>query len=160
MLTFCAASYLISIFVCFLFLSFLDGKQCSHQKDADCAYVNGLMSFYGDDDNSSGGYSTGGSNSAQGGNYVVAGYNGGDNSSSSSYSTAYAVNSRDGGAASDKVHGIDACGGSTLIHDSMEGNDYSDVDGVKNVEYKENLSCPAPVIVAAKAAVNEGPTTG
>ena len=177
---------------------FSDGKKCSHQKDADCAYVNGLMTFYGDDDKSSGGYSSsgsnsahggnyvvagynggddsssssystaynsggyssGGSNSAQGGNYVVAGYNGGDDSSSSSYSSAYAVNSRDSGAVSDKVHGIDACGGSTLIHDSMAGNDYSDVDGVKNVEYKENLSCPAPVIVAAKATVNEGPTTG
>ena len=200
MLTFSAQhTDLISIFVCSLFLSFLDGKKCSHHKDADCAYVNGLMTFYGDDDKSSGGYSSGvsnsahgsnyviagynsdsdssssssystaynsggyssgGSNSAQGGNYVVAGYNGGDGSPSSSYSSAYAVNSRDGGAASDKVHGIEACGGSSLIHDSMAGNDYSDVDGVKNVEYKENLSCPAPVIVAAKAAVNEGPTTG
>ena len=152
--------YESNINLCFLFLSVLDGKKCSHQKNADCAYVNGLMTFYGDEDKSSGGYSSSGSNSAHGSNYVVAGYSDGGSSSSSSYSTAYAVNSRDSGAASDKVHGIDACGGSTLIHDSMAGNDYSDVDGVKNVEYKENLSCPAPVIVAAKAAVNEGPTTG
>ena len=183
---------LISIFVCSLFLLFLDGKKCSHQKDADCAYVNGFMTLYGDDVKSSGGYSSGGthgsnyvvagysdgdssssssystaynnggysSGGTHGSNYVVAGYNGGNDSTSSSYSTAYAVNSLDGGAASDKVHGIDACGGSTLIHDSMAGNDYSDVDGVKNVVYKENLSCPAPVIVAAKATVNEGPTTG
>ena len=82
--------------------------------------------------------------------YVVAG-SGGDDSSSSSHSVASAHSSESGS-------GYDACGGATLIHMSMQGNDYSDINGVENVEYQEKTSCP--VIVGVEAAVVEEDNLG
>ncbi|KAL7439686.1 hypothetical protein ACHAXM_006836 [Skeletonema potamos] len=133
-------------------------KECSHDYDAECAYVNGLMTFYNEnwgDDGHDGNGSTGGA-------YVVAGSggsgNGSGSSQSGSHSAASALNAHPV-MASDSGYGYDACDGATLIHDSMQGNDYSDVNGVKNVEFKQNKSCPA--IVASKAeAVEEANNMG
>lgn len=92
-----------------------------------------------------------------GGAYVVAGPSGSgsDSSHSDSHSAASTLNAHqvmasDSGSG-DSGSGFDACGGATLIHDSMQGNDYSSVDGVKSVVFKEKKSCP--VIAASKAAV-------
>ena len=136
------------------------------------------MTFYGgsggghgssSDGYAGAGYVTAGSGSSGGDSYALVGYGGsgssaagnGGSGSGSSYTVASANIAN---YASDGGYGLDKCAGATLIHDSMEGNDYSDVDGVKNVQFKQNTSCPPPaVIAAAKAApvaVSEGPSTG
>lgn len=133
------------------------GKECPHKDDAECKYVDGLMTFYneGGDDGHDG---SGQSGSA----FVVAGSSGSGNGSGSSqyasYSDAPSAPNANQIIASDSGYGYNACDGGTLIRDSMERNDYSSVDGVKNVEFKENSSCPA--IVASKAAVVEEDNTG
>ena len=106
--------------------------------------------------NTGGAYALPGSSGSgnAGGAYGVAGSNGSGSGSSQSdsYSAASALNAHQV-MASDSGSEFDACDGATLIHDSMQGNDYSNVDGVKSVTFKEKKNCPA--IVAAKAAVVE-----
>jgi len=167
-------------------------KECSHEDKAECAYVNGVMTFYPDghftgggayalagssgsgSGNADGAYDVAGSSGSgnvdgaayaiagssgsgsgnAGGAYAVAGSSGSGSGSSQSdsYSAASALNAHQV-MASDSGSEFDACDGATLIHDSMQGNDYSNVDGMKSVTFKEKTNCPA--IVAAKAAVVE-----
>jgi len=181
-------------------------KECSHEDKAECAYVNGVMTFYPDghftgggayalagssgsgsgnadgahvvagssgsgSGNAGGAYAIAGSGNADGASYAIAGSSGSGSgnaggtyavagssgsgsgsSQSDSYPAASALNAHQV-MASDSGSEFDACDGATLIHDSMQGNDYSNVDGVKSVTFKEKTNCPA--IVAAKAAVVE-----
>ena len=96
--------------------------------------------------------SSGSGSGNAGGAYGVAGSSGSGSGSSQSdsYSAASALNAHQV-MASDSGSEFEACDGATLIHDSMQGNDYSNVDGVKSVTFKEKTNCPA--IVASKAAV-------
>jgi len=140
-----------------------EAKECSHEGKADCAYVDGAMTFYFDghdgSDNDGGAYVGTGSSSSGSGNDGAAygrpssGSDGGNGSGSgSSHSDSDSLNAHQV-IGSDGGSGLDACGGATLIHESMQGNDYSSVNGVKNVEFKEKTSCPA--IVANKTIVAE-----
>lgn len=52
-------------------------------------------------------------------------------------------------------HGLDACEASGLVKDSMEGQDYSEVDGVTRAEYRNSdLEC-AKIIAGASIVVGE-----